>query len=60
MASINDFVKNSDDFVAKWLSQQGLQKLVDVFKCIYCLFFYTLLLFLVQAACLLKIMPTDF
>lgn len=34
VTSINDFVKNSEDFVAKWLSQQALQKLVDVFKCI--------------------------
>ena len=35
MASIGDFVGKDEDFVdlvAEWLTQQGLQKLVDVFK----------------------------
>lgn len=32
MASIGDFVGKDDDFVAEWLTQQGLQKLMDVFK----------------------------
>jgi len=52
MASIEDFAGKEEAFVAEWLTQQGLQKLIDVFKGMYCHF--TLLLFLIGASCMYK------
>jgi len=52
MASIEDFASKEEAFVVEWLTQQGLQKLMDVFKGMYCHF--TLLLFLAGASCMYK------